>query len=333
MSQKHPLDNTSSTVRQLLTGLRRGSVFVILLIILALLSLLSGEFLTINNLLTIALQTSIIALVAIGMTFTIITGGIDLSVGSVAALAGAIAAGLATRNHLGTYPAFLITLGMGAFIGLVNGALIVYGNIPPFVATLAIMAAARGLTLVYTQGRPISGLDASFTFWASDTALGISMPVIILVVVGLIAYLILNQTGFGLYVYAIGGGEETARLASIPTRRVKIGVYVISGLLAALTGILLAARLWSAQPNTGVGMELDAIAASVLGGSSLSGGSGGIGGTIAGAFIIGALSNGLNLLEVPSYNQQVVKGLVFIVAVLLDYFLKRRARLQAGIGD
>ena len=304
--------------------LRKGSVVLILIVIAGLLAALAPEFLGLNNLLTVALQTSIIALVAVGMTFTIITGGIDLSVGSVAALCGALAAGLAARQQLGSYPSILIALAVGAALGGVSGALIVWGRIPPFVATLAMMAAARGLTLVYTEGRPIAGLDAQFTFWGTGDVAGIPTPVIVVALVALAAYFLLTQTAFGLHVFAVGGGEETARLASVPSRRIKFGAYVLSGLCSALAGVILAARLWSAQPNAGVGLELDAIAAAVLGGSSLAGGVGGIGGTVAGALIIGVLSNGLNLLEVPSYNQQVVKGLVFIVAVLLDYVLKRR---------
>lgn len=306
--------------------LRKGSALFILLLIVVLLTALTPRFFTTNNLLTVALQTSFIAIVAIGMTFTIMTGGIDLSVGSVAALCGALAAGLATRNELGTYPGILIALLVGVAIGAVNGAMIVFGRIPPFVATLAMMAGARGLTYVYTQGKPISGLAEDFTFWAGNGILGIPIPVFVLIFVALITYVILKHTAFGLHVVAIGGGEETARLASVSGPKVKFGVYIISGLLAALTGVLYTARLWSAQPNTGAGLELDAIAAAVLGGASLAGGTGGIGGTVAGAFIIGSLSNGLNLLEMPSYNQQVVKGLVFILAVLLDYLLKRRRK-------
>lgn len=324
-------NSNAGTVRAILETLRRGSVFVILLLIIALLALLSPQFFTLNNLLTVALQTSLIALVSIGMTFTIITGGIDLSVGSVAALSGALAAGAATRLHLGTYPAILIALLTGIGIGALNAAMIVWGRIPPFVATLASMAAARGLTLVYTQGKPIAGLDASFTFWGSDGALGIPVPIFVLVVVAILAHILLTQTPFGLHVFAVGGGEETARLATVSPPRVKFGVYVISGLTAALTGIILTARLWSAQPNSGSGMELDAIASSVLGGASLAGGTGSIGGAIAGSFIIGVLANGLNLLGIPSYIQQVVKGLVFILAVLLDYFLKRRRLAERNV--
>jgi len=318
----------SSTLSKLFDIIRKGSVFFILLVIIALLSTFSEQFLSVNNLFTVGLQTSMIALVGIGMTFAIITAGIDLSVGSIAALCGTLAAGLAIRNHLGSYPAIAISLGVGAFLGMVNGALIVWGRIPPFVATLALMAAARGLTLVYTQGRPIAGLDDKFIFWGTGEVFGIPSPVILLALVALIAHFVLSRTVFGLHVYAVGGGEETPRLAGVPTRRVKFLVYAISGLCAGLAGVVLTARLWSAQPNSGILLELDAIAAAVLGGTSLAGGSGTIGGTVAGAFIIGALSNGLNLLEVPSFNQQVVKGLVFILAVLLDYLLKRRWQMR-----
>lgn len=307
-----------------LSFLQAASPFVILLALLVLLSILTNRFLTVNNLLTVGLQTSIISIAAIGMTFTIITGGIDLSVGSVAALCGALAAGFAVRNGLPSYLAILLAILAGTALGAVNGALIVLGRMPPFVATLAMLAAARGLTLVYTDGRPVSGLDESFTALGTGHIFGVPTPFVILIIAAFLAHTLLRHTVFGLHVYAIGGGEETARLSGVSARQVKFFVYVISGLTAALTGIILTARLWSAQPNAGAGLELDAIAASVLGGTSLAGGTGTIGGTVAGAFIIGALSNGLNLLQVPSYNQQVVKGLVFILAVLLDYFLKRR---------
>jgi ribose transport system permease protein len=307
-----------------LNFIRRASTYLILLVILIWFSLLSPDFLTINNLVTVALQTSLIALVAIGMTFTIITGGIDLSVGSTAALAGALAAGAATRLGLGSYPGLLIGLLSGIGIGFLNGAMIVWGRIPPFVATLATMAIARGLTLVYTEGRPIAGLDKAFTFWGGTGWFGIPVPVWVLLVVAAVAHLILKQTPLGLRIFSVGGSEETTRLAGVHVGTVKFSVYIFSGICAALSGLILTARLWSAQPNIGIGLELDAIAAAVLGGTSLAGGIGGVPGTLAGAFIIGTLSNGLNLLEVPSYNQQVVKGIIFIAAVMLDYFIKQR---------
>ena len=318
------MNNQRASSAKLMDFLRKRSVFAILLMIILFFAVLSDQFMVANNLLTVALQTSMIALSAIGMTFAIITGGIDLSVGPVAALCGALAAGLAVRQGIDPYPAMLIGLLLGGVLGSVNGAMIVWGRLPPLVATLASMATARGLTLVYTQGRPIAGLDERFTFWGSGDIFGIPTPVVVLAVVALLAHFLLSSTAFGLHIYAVGGGEETSRLAGVPVRGVKFGAYILSGLCASLTGVLLTARLWSAQPNTGILLELAAIAAAVLGGASLAGGSGSITGTVAGAFIIGVLSNGLNLLEMPSYNQQVVKGLVFILAVLLDYFLKQR---------
>ncbi|RLC76654.1 MAG: ribose ABC transporter permease [Chloroflexi bacterium] len=304
--------------------LRRFSVFIILLIICLIFALGSGEFLTASNLLNVALQTSIIAIVAIGMTFTILTAGIDLSVGSLMALGGALAAGLAVRQGLGTFGGIGVSLLIGLALGAINGLLIIKGGMPPFVATLAMMAVARGLTLVYTQGRPIAGIEKDFVFWGTGRLLGIPMPVILLAIIATIAHVVLRYTRFGLYVYATGGNEETTHLAGVSPDRIKLAVYAISGLTATLGGVLLTARLWSAQPNAAVGWELDAIAAPVLGGISLFGGVGSIGGTLVGAFIIGVLSNGLNLLGIPSYYQQVIKGIVFILAVMLDLFTKRR---------
>jgi len=304
--------------------LRRFSVFVILLGICLIFALGSEDFLTVSNLLNVALQTSIIAIVAIGMTFTILTAGIDLSVGSVMALSGALAAGLAVRRGWGTYGGIGGSLVAGLFVGAVNGLLVIRGGIPPFVATLAMMTVGRGLTLVYTQGRPIAGIDEAFRFLGTGQVVGLPAPVILLAVMALIAYGVLRYTRFGLYVYATGGDEEIARLAGIPPDLIKLAVYMISGLTAAMGGVLLTARLWSAQPNAASGWELDAIAAPVLGGVSLFGGVGRVGGTLVGAFIIGVLSNGLNLLGIPSYYQQVIKGVVFILAVMLDLLTKRR---------
>jgi len=313
--------------RSILNFLRSNSGFIILLAVGLPLTILSPEFLSGSNLLTVALQVSMIAITAIGMTFTLITGGVDLSVGSVAALTGALAAGLATRNELGTYPSMFLALLAAAAVGGLNAALIVWGRIPPFVATLATMAAMRGLTLVYTNGKPISGLDEQFTFWASNLG-KIPVPIFVLLVVALVGYVILHRSLIGNYIFAVGGNEETSRLAGISSTKVKFTVYIISALSAGITGLLLTARLWSAQPNSGTGLELDGIAAAVLGGASLSGGAGSVVGAVTGTFIIGILANGLNLLEVPSYNQQVIKGLVFIVAVVLDYILKRRLKTE-----
>ena len=314
----------NSLVRKPTEAFRSLSVIGILLLICLVFAIGSSEFLTASNLINVALQTSIIAIVAIGMTFTILTAGIDLSVGSVMALAGAIAAGLTVRQDLGTFTAIGIALLLGMAIGAVNGLMIIKGGMPPFVATLAMLAMARGLALVYTEGRPIAGLDESFIFLGTDQVLGVPVPVIIMAIIAAVAHIVTRQTRFGLHVYATGGNEEPTRLAGISTDRIKLSVYIISGFTAALGGVLLTARLWSAQPNAAVGWELDAIAAPVLGGTSLFGGVGSIGGTLVGAFIIGVLSNGLNLMGVPSYYQQVIKGVVFILAVSLDILSKRR---------
>lgn len=319
--------NTTSgrpTSAVILEAIRRYSVLLILLGIGLVFSLGSDRFLTPSNLMNIALQTSIIAIIAIGMTFVILTAGIDLSVGSVVALCGALAAGLAVRQELGTITGIGLALLAGAAVGVLNGLLIVKGKMPPFVATLSTLAIARGLTLVYTEGRPISGIDERFIFLGSGEILGIATPVIILAIVFVVAYIVLRSTRFGNYVYATGGNEEVSRLAGVRTSVITLSVYIISGFLAALGGVLLVARLWSAQPNAAVGLELDAIAAPVLGGVSLFGGVGNVTGALVGAFILGILSNGLNLMGVPSFWQQVIKGVVLILAVMLDVLTKRR---------
>ncbi len=311
----------SSTVPDLI---KRYSALIILIGIALIFALGTENFRSTSNLMNIAVQTSIIAILAIGMTFVILTAGIDLSVGSMVALSGALAAGLAVQQELGTFAGITVALLAGAAVGLANGVLIVHGKLPPFAVTLAMLAIVRGLTLLYTQGRPISGIDEQFIFLGNGEVLGVAMPVIILAVVFVIAYVVLHFTHFGRNVYATGGNEEVSRLAGIPTARVTISAYVISGFLAALGGVLLVARLWSAQPNAAVGWELDAIAASVLGGVSLFGGVGSVAGTMVGAFILGILSNGLNLMRVSPFLQLVIRGIVLILAVMLDIMTKRR---------
>jgi ribose transport system permease protein len=308
------------------SSLQKASGLILLILVGVIFALLSDLFLTISNLSNIFLQTSVVAVATIGMTLTMLMGGIDLSVGSIAAFSGAIVAGLMTRNGLSMPAAITLGILIGAGLGAVNGVLIVHGKLPPFVATLAMLGVARGLTLVYTQGRPISGLDQTFTFLGSGNLGPVPMPVVIWLIILLVVFLVLRYTKFGLYIYAIGGNQETARLAGIPTKMIMILVYAISGGLASITGILLTARLWSAQPQMAAGLELDAIAASVIGGVSLFGGVGSVVGACMGALIVGMLGNGLNLLRIPSYYQQVIKGVVFVVAVILDMFTKRRSK-------
>jgi ribose transport system permease protein len=284
------------------------------------LSILSDSFLTVNNWMNVLRQVSINALIAFGMTFVILTGGIDLSVGSVLALSSAITAGMMASGMNG-FTAIIIGLLAGFLMGILNGIVITKGRVAPFIATLATMTMFRGLTLVYTDGRPITGFasdDILFQMMGRGYFLGIPVPVVFMIVVYVALYFVLKKTTFGRHTYAIGGNEEASRLSGIRVDRLKIWIYSLTGGLSALAGIILTSRLNSAQPTAGTAYELDAIAAVVLGGTSLSGGRGWIFGTLVGALIIGVLNNGLNLLNVSSFYQQVIKGLVILLAVLLD---------------
>ncbi|KOP82494.1 ABC transporter permease [Cytobacillus solani] len=290
-----------------------------LVIITVILAIVSPSFLTMDNIFNVLRQVSINALIAFGMTFVILTGGIDLSVGSILALSSAVTAGL-LASGMDPILAILIGLLAGAVMGAINGFIITKGKVAPFIATLATMTIFRGLTLVYTEGRPITGLSDSQVFELMGRGyLGwIPVPVIWMLISYCILYFILKKTTFGRKVYAIGGNEEASILSGIRVDKVKIWIYSITGTLSALAGIILTSRLNSAQPTAGASYELDAIAAVVLGGTSLSGGKGWIFGTLIGALIIGVLNNGLNLMNVSSFYQQVVKGGVILLAVLLD---------------
>ena len=295
-----------------------GIAFVVELLVF---SFLSPYFLTTDNLLNVSLQVSITAIIAAGMTFVILTGGIDLSVGSLLALAGILTTDVLKLQLPITvsFPlAVLVGLTAGALSGAVAGALITRYNITPFIVTLALMTVWRGIAFVYTEGRPIWELPDVFSILGSGRLLGVPIPSIIMIVVFVASHIVLTQTRFGRHVYAVGGNKEAARLAGIRTSRVFVQVYVLCGFLAALSGILLASRMNSGQPNTGLGYELDVIAAVVVGGTSLSGGRGSILGTFIGAMLIAVLRNGLNLLNVGSYVQQVVVGVVILLAVMMD---------------
>lgn len=283
------------------------------------LSQLSDNFLTTSNLLTVMRQVSINALIAFGMTYVILTAGIDLSVGSMMALAGVICAALISSG-MDAISACGLTLLAGAAMGMLNGLIVTRGKAAPFIATLATMTIFRGLTQAYTEGRPISGMDNELFNLIGNGYLFslIPIPVVLMFIVFGIAWFILNRTAFGRHTYAVGGNEEASRISGVRVDRVKVMVFTLSGLMAALAGIVLTSRLDSAQPTAGVGYELDAIAAVVLGGTSLSGGRGWIIGTLIGALLIGVLNNGLNLMNVPSAYQLVTKGVVILLAVLLD---------------
>jgi ribose/xylose/arabinose/galactoside ABC-type transport system permease subunit len=292
-----------------------------LALLVILLTVLSPHFLTVSNLMNVLEQTSINAVIAVGMTFVILSGGIDLSVGSLVALSGvALAAALQAGAPLPV--ALLAGLATGAAAGLVNGLLITRGKLPAFIATLGMMSVARGLTLFVTDGRPISGFEAGFRTLATGRVFGIPASVLLAGALYIGAHLVLTRTRFGLYVYAIGGNEEATRLSGVGVRFHKTMVYVLAGAMSAVAAVILTARLNSAQPIAGMMYELDAIAATVIGGTSLLGGSGTIGGTLIGALIMGVLRNGLNLLGISSFLQQVVIGLVIIAAVLVDSALK-----------
>lgn len=290
-----------------------------LILMMIILGVLSSSFFTLDNILNLLRQVSINALIAFGMTFVILTAGIDLSVGSLLALGSALTAGMLTS---GMDPLLAVFLGLliGFLLGAINGFIITKGKVAPFIATLATMTIFRGATLVYTDGKPVTGLSDSFTFEmiGRGYVMGVPFPAIIMIIAFFILFFILHKTVFGRQVYAIGGNEEAATLSGIKADRIKIWVYSLTGMLSVLAGIILTSRLNSAQPTAGNMYELDAIAAVVIGGTSLMGGRGRIVGTLIGALIMGVIDNGLNLLNVSSFYQQIVKGGVILLAVLAD---------------
>ena len=290
-----------------------------LVVLVIFVTIMNPSFMSPTNLLNLLRQVSTNALIAFGMTFVIITGGIDLSVGSTLALSSALMAGMIAS---GLNPVLAMGMGLvlGAFSGACNGVMITKGKMAPFIATLATMTIYRGLTLVYTDGNPITGIGDSFIFkyMGRGYLFGIPFPVVVMLLFFGVLYVLLHKMTFGRKTFALGGNEKAAFIAGIKSDRIKIAIYSISGLMAAVAGIIITSRLNSAQPTAGNAYEMDAIASVVLGGTSLSGGRGRLVGTLIGALIIGTLNNGLNLLGVSSFYQQVVKGVVIIIAVLLD---------------
>ncbi|ANZ99902.1 ribose ABC transporter permease [Carnobacterium divergens] len=290
-----------------------------LLVLMVIVTILNPNFIAPINLLNLLRQVSVNALIAFGMTFVILTGGIDLSVGSTLALSGALVAGM-IASGLDPILAMIIGVVIGGVLGAVNGLLITKGKMAPFIATLATMTIYRGATLVYTDGNPITGIGDSFIFKfvGRGYLFNIPVPVILMVIAFVLLYVLLHKMTFGRKTYAIGGNEKASYIAGIKIDKVKTLIYALSGMMASVAGIIITSRLNSAQPTAGQAYEMDAIAAVVLGGTSLSGGKGRIFGTLIGALIIGTLNNGLNLLGVSSFYQQIVKGIVIIIAVLLD---------------
>lgn len=318
------LDSTNSTTRQSLKvrldSWRRTPIFYPLIgfiVVFIAMAVINDNFLTGSNLTNLARQTSIIAIIAVGMSLAILTGGIDLSVGPVMALSGTVMAGLMVA---GVPPSLAILLGLlvGAAFGAFNGAFIAFAGMPPIIVTLATMGIARGLALIYTGGYPIAGLPAEFAFFGRGSLAGIETPILIMITVYALGFVLLHHTATGRYLYAIGGNEEATRLSGIRVSRYKLLVYTLSGTTAAIAGLILTSRLMSGQPNAGVGFELDAIAAVVLGGAAITGGRGMILGTLVGALLLGVLNNGLNLMGVSPYLQNVIKGLIILLAIYIS---------------
>ena len=307
-----------------------------LIVVFIALSIASPYFLTSNNLFNVCVQIAVVAIIAVGQTMVILTAGIDLSVGSVAGLSGVL--GTMAMSEWGMPMVLGIVVGMlvGALAGLVNGLLITRMSLPPFIATLGMMGVARGLTFIVSGAVAIYGLSGSFRDVGEGQIGPIPLPLIYLVVVAALGHLVLSRMRLGRYAYAIGSNKDAARLSGIPINRVLVGVYVISAALAGFGGIIAASRVHSGQPNYGVGLELDVIAACVIGGASLFGGQGTIGGTLIGAFLMGIIRNGAVLLNITQYYQQVIIGVIIWLAVWWDQVRRKRiavATEQSGRGD
>jgi ribose transport system permease protein len=316
---------SSSDAKQMLARLQPLIALVLMVLVI---SLLTDKFFSAENGWNILRQISINLCLSIGMTMIILSGGIDLSVGAILGLSGAMAAGVLKNGiavpqfdvllQFTVFGAIAVALLTGLLLGLINGVVITRFRVPPFVATLGMLSIARGLTMLWTGGFPVTGLGQSFAVIGTGVQLGIPMPVWISAALAGIFFVVVRKTRFGRYLYAVGGNERAALLTGLPVNRIKIVVYALGGLLAAAAGLIVTARLDSAQPNAGLGYELDSIAAVVIGGTSLSGGRGSILGSVLGCLIIGVLNNGLFLLDVSPFWQQVVKGLVILVAVAID---------------
>lgn len=300
------------------TILSKYAIYMVLFVMVVVLSVGTSSFLTTRNILNVLRQISMNAILAFGMTYVIISDGIDLSVGSTIALAGVLAANFAHPGEHALIVPIAVALGVGLLVGLINGVIIAYTGIPAFIVTLGMCQIARGAAFLYTDGFSVINLGRSFKFIGQGTLLGIPFPVYLLLFCGILTYLFLHRTKFGRHIYAVGGNENAARVSGINVQKTRILVYTICGLCAGIVSLILTARTNSANPNAADGYELDAIAAAVIGGTSMSGGKGLILGTITGALIIGIMNNGLDLFNISSYAQQVVKGAIIIGAVLID---------------
>ncbi|MGI5848669.1 MAG: ABC transporter permease [Christensenellales bacterium] len=302
-----------------------GLVAFLVIIIIAL-SIVKPNFATYNNIMNVLRQISINGLLAIGMTYVILLAGIDLSLGSIVGFAGIVTAILAKNHEMTIVVPIVVGILAGGVIGLINGLLISYVRVPAFIQTLGMLSIARGLTYVMSNAKPVNGLSKDFLAMGSGYWFGVPIPVIILIIVFAIMLFILYKTKFGRYVYAIGGNEDAALVSGLKVRPLKVVVYAISGLLAGLAGVVLTSRVSAGLAVSGEGYELDAVAAAVIGGTSLMGGEGSLWGTALGFLLIGILNNGLDLLNVSSYYQLIVKGAIIILSVVLDVQTKKEAK-------
>ncbi|OLP62694.1 ribose ABC transporter permease [Xaviernesmea oryzae] len=309
----------------------RVGILIVLVALVVLMAVIAPNFARVDNLLNIARSISVNAVLAAGLTFVILTGGIDLSVGSIVAVSGVVSV-LSAMAGLPAPAAIAIGMAAGGLCGLINGVLIAYLGLAPFIVTLGTMTFLRGLSYTMTAGQPIVASDLSFRDLGNGYFLGLPIPVIVMLLVFVGAWFLLERTLYGRHVYAVGGNPEAARLAGVRVNRIVTSVYVLAGICAGLAGVILAARLISAQPTAGTGYELDAIAAVVLGGTSLAGGRGRIVGTLIGAVILGVLSTGLILMNVPFFTQLLVKGVVIILAVAIDSLKQRSFRFGRRTG-
>jgi inositol transport system permease protein len=300
------------------TWLARYGLVLALVVLCGALSAAEPKFGTVQNLVIVLRQISINGILAVGVTYVLLTGGVDLSLGSLVALTGVAAACFA---HPGQYPV-VVPVAMGVLVGTACGAasglIVTKGRVAPFITTLGMMTVARGLALVISGGKPVSNLSRPFKSISGDVLGVVPIPILILAGVALVSHSFLKHTRHGRYVYAVGGNEDAARASGLRVTRIKVFAYSVCGGLAGLAGVVLASRITTGQPNAGVAYELDAIAAAVIGGTSLSGGVGGVGGTLLGALLMGVINNGLDLLHVSSYYQQIAKGVIIVGAVWLD---------------
>jgi inositol transport system permease protein len=318
------IDHPPQASRARAAWLRRYGLVLALGLVCALLAAAKPTFFTAANLVNILRQVSINGLLAVGVTLVLLTGGVDLSLGSVVALSGVVAASLAQPGDGPVLFAVAAGIGAGLACGLVNGALVAYGRVAPFIATLGMMTAARGLALVWSGGRPVSNLVPGFTALGGDWG-RLPIPALLLAAVTLAVWVFLNRTRWGRHLYAVGSSAAAARAAGISVTGIRLFAYSLCGALAGLAGVVLAARITTGQPNAGIAYELDAIAAVVIGGTSLSDGVGGVGGTILGVLLLGVINSGLDQLNVSAYYQQIIKGAIIVGAVWLDQRSRRES--------